>query len=29
VIGRLAAELNIERNDEGGGTRLRMCFTNA
>jgi anti-sigma regulatory factor (Ser/Thr protein kinase) len=29
VIGRLAAELNIERPDEGGGTRLRMCFTNA
>jgi stage II sporulation protein AB (anti-sigma F factor) len=29
VIGRLAAELNIERPDEGGGTRLRMCFVNA
>ena len=29
VIGRLATELNIERPDEGGGTRLRMCFTNA
>jgi anti-sigma regulatory factor (Ser/Thr protein kinase) len=29
VIGRLVAELNIERPDEGGGTRLRMCFTNA
>ena len=29
VIGRLAAELNIERPDEGSGTRLRMCFTNA
>jgi anti-sigma regulatory factor (Ser/Thr protein kinase) len=26
VIGRLATELNIERPDEGGGTRLRMCF---
>jgi anti-sigma regulatory factor (Ser/Thr protein kinase) len=29
VIGRLATELNIERPDEGGGTRLRMCFANA
>jgi serine/threonine-protein kinase RsbW/stage II sporulation protein AB (anti-sigma F factor) len=29
VIGRLANELNIERPDEGGGTRLRMCFVNA
>jgi stage II sporulation protein AB (anti-sigma F factor) len=29
VIGRVAAELNIERPDEGGGTRLRMCFVNA
>jgi anti-sigma regulatory factor (Ser/Thr protein kinase) len=29
VIGRLAAELDIERPDEGGGTRLRMCFTKA
>jgi serine/threonine-protein kinase RsbW len=28
VIGRLTTELNIERPDEGGGTRLRMCFTN-
>jgi serine/threonine-protein kinase RsbW/stage II sporulation protein AB (anti-sigma F factor) len=28
VIGRLVAELNIERPDEGGGTRLRMCFVN-
>ena len=28
VIGRLATELNIERPDEGGGTRLRMCFAN-
>ena len=27
VIGRLCTELNIERPDEGGGTRLRMCFT--
>lgn len=26
VIGRLCTELNIERPDEGGGTRLRMCF---
>ena len=26
VIGRLATELNIERPDEGGGTRLRMSF---
>jgi anti-sigma regulatory factor (Ser/Thr protein kinase) len=26
VIGRLASELNIERPDEGGGTRLRMSF---
>jgi anti-sigma regulatory factor (Ser/Thr protein kinase) len=26
VIGRLVTELNIERPDEGGGTRLRMCF---
>jgi anti-sigma regulatory factor (Ser/Thr protein kinase) len=29
VIGRLTTELNIERPDEGGGTRLRMCFANA
>ena len=29
VIGRLATELNIERPEEGGGTRLRMCFTKA
>jgi anti-sigma regulatory factor (Ser/Thr protein kinase) len=29
VIGRLATELNIERPDDGGGTRLRMCFVNA
>jgi len=29
VIGQVAAELNIERPDEGGGTRLRMCFVNA
>jgi serine/threonine-protein kinase RsbW/stage II sporulation protein AB (anti-sigma F factor) len=29
VIGRLTTELNIERPDHGGGTRLRMCFTNA
>ena len=28
VIGRLVTELNIERPDDGG-TRLRMCFTNA
>ena len=28
VIGQLAAELNIERPDAGGGTRLRMCFVN-
>ena len=28
VIGRLATELNIERPEEGGGTRLRMCFAN-
>ena len=28
VIGRLVAELNIERPDAGGGTRLRMCFVN-
>jgi anti-sigma regulatory factor (Ser/Thr protein kinase) len=28
VIGRLVTELNIERPDEGGGTRLRMCFAN-
>jgi anti-sigma regulatory factor (Ser/Thr protein kinase) len=27
VIGRLVAEFNIERPDEGG-TRLRMCFVN-
>jgi serine/threonine-protein kinase RsbW/stage II sporulation protein AB (anti-sigma F factor) len=26
VIGRLTSELNIERPDEGGGTRLRMSF---
>jgi anti-sigma regulatory factor (Ser/Thr protein kinase) len=26
VIGRVATELNIERPDQGGGTRLRMCF---
>ena len=28
VIGRLTTELNIERPDQGGGTRLRMCFAN-
>jgi serine/threonine-protein kinase RsbW/stage II sporulation protein AB (anti-sigma F factor) len=28
VIGRVAAELNVERPNEGGGTRLRMCFVN-
>jgi serine/threonine-protein kinase RsbW/stage II sporulation protein AB (anti-sigma F factor) len=28
VIGQVAAELNIERPNEGGGTRLRMCFVN-
>ena len=28
VIGRLATEVNIERPDAGGGTRLRMCFAN-
>ena len=28
VIGRVASELNIERPDEGGGTRLRMSFVN-
>ena len=28
VIGRLATEVNIERPDEGGGTRLRMHFAN-
>ena len=26
VIGRLAAELSIERPDDGTGTRLRMSF---
>ncbi len=26
VIGRLTTELNIERPDDGGGTRLRMSF---
>jgi serine/threonine-protein kinase RsbW/stage II sporulation protein AB (anti-sigma F factor) len=26
VIGRLTTELNIERPDQGGGTRLRMSF---
>jgi serine/threonine-protein kinase RsbW/stage II sporulation protein AB (anti-sigma F factor) len=26
VIGRLTSELNIERPDDGGGTRLRMSF---
>jgi hypothetical protein len=25
----VATELNIERPAEGGGTRVRMCFTNA
>jgi stage II sporulation protein AB (anti-sigma F factor) len=29
VIGRLTTELNIERPDEGGGTRLRMSFAAA
>ena len=28
VIGRVATELNIERPDAGGGTRIRMCFDN-
>jgi serine/threonine-protein kinase RsbW/stage II sporulation protein AB (anti-sigma F factor) len=28
VIGQVAAELNIERPNDGGGTRLRMCFAN-
>ena len=28
MIGRLTTELNIERPDQGGGTRLRMCFAN-
>ena len=28
VIGRLTTEMNIERPDEGGGTRLRMHFSN-
>ena len=28
VIGQVAAELNIERPNQGGGTRLRMCFVN-
>jgi serine/threonine-protein kinase RsbW/stage II sporulation protein AB (anti-sigma F factor) len=28
VIGQVAAELNIERPNDGGGTRLRMCFVN-
>lgn len=27
VIGRLTTEMNIERPDSGGGTRLRMHFT--
>jgi serine/threonine-protein kinase RsbW len=26
VIGRLTSELNIERPEDGGGTRLRMSF---
>jgi anti-sigma regulatory factor (Ser/Thr protein kinase) len=29
VIGRLTSELDIERPEQGGGTRLRMCFANA
>jgi anti-sigma regulatory factor (Ser/Thr protein kinase) len=29
VIGRLTTELNIERPDDGGGTRLRMSFAAA
>jgi serine/threonine-protein kinase RsbW len=29
VIGRLATEVNIERPDDGGGTRLRMSFAAA
>jgi anti-sigma regulatory factor (Ser/Thr protein kinase) len=28
VIGRLTTEMNIERPDLGGGTRLRMHFAN-
>ena len=28
VIGRLTTEMNIERPDVGGGTRLRMHFAN-
>jgi len=28
VIGRLTTEMNIERPEEGGGTRLRMHFAN-
>jgi anti-sigma regulatory factor (Ser/Thr protein kinase) len=28
VIGRLTTEMNIERPDSGGGTRLRMHFAN-
>jgi serine/threonine-protein kinase RsbW len=27
VIGRLTTEMNVERPDSGGGTRLRMHFT--
>jgi serine/threonine-protein kinase RsbW/stage II sporulation protein AB (anti-sigma F factor) len=29
VIGRVATELRIERPAAGGGTRVRMCFSNA
>jgi anti-sigma regulatory factor (Ser/Thr protein kinase) len=29
VIGRVTTEFSVERPDEGGGTRLRMCFANA
>lgn len=29
VIGRLTTEMNIERPDQGGGTRLRMSFASA
>jgi serine/threonine-protein kinase RsbW len=28
VIGRLSTEMNVERPDDGGGTRLRMHFAN-
>jgi anti-sigma regulatory factor (Ser/Thr protein kinase) len=28
VIGRVTTEFSVERPDEGGGTRLRMCFAN-